>query len=152
MKSFKWSNSLGPRLGLFTGDAWITVCFTGSVNFKSLLGLWEWVEPDRQLVRILSIVNVNKFGCRLDQLKCYLGNLSFKSVNTNVTPSGIRIISHWGANPAAYHVATLGDTHTHTTHTETCVITEEFEVESFPLRYNPTISECKIHFVEVNLY
>jgi len=34
----------------------------------------------------------------------------------------------------------------------TCVIPEGFEAESFPLKYNPTSSEYKIHSVEVDLY
>ena len=74
MKSFKRSYPLGPRLSLFTGDAWLTVCFTGSVSFKWSLRMGE---PDGELVRILSFVNVNNFGCCLDKLKYYLGNLSF---------------------------------------------------------------------------
>ena len=67
--------SSGPYLGLVTGDAWLTVCFTRSVSSKLSLGLWGWVEPGHQLVRILSFVNVNKFGWRSDQLKCYLRNV-----------------------------------------------------------------------------
>ena len=35
---------------------------------------------------------------------------------------------------------------------ETCVVPEEFEFESFPLKYNHTSSEYKIHSVEVDLY
>jgi len=35
---------------------------------------------------------------------------------------------------------------------ETCIIPEGFEAESFPLKYNLTTSECKIHYVEVDLY
>ena len=35
---------------------------------------------------------------------------------------------------------------------ETCVIPEGFEAESFPLKYNPTTSECKIHSIEVDLH
>jgi len=34
MKCFKRSYPLVPRLGLFIGDAWLTVCLTGSVSFK----------------------------------------------------------------------------------------------------------------------
>ena len=35
---------------------------------------------------------------------------------------------------------------------ETCVIPEEFEAEFFSLKYNTTISECKIHSVEIDLH
>ena len=35
---------------------------------------------------------------------------------------------------------------------ETSVIPEGFETESFPLKYNPTTSGCKIHSVEVDLH
>jgi len=38
-------------------------------------------EHGCQLVRISSFVNVDKFGYRSDQLKCYMENLSFWSVN-----------------------------------------------------------------------
>jgi len=34
----------------------------------------------------------------------------------------------------------------------TCVIPEEFEAESFPLKYNHTTSECKAHSVEIDLH
>ena len=33
----------------------------------------------------------------------------------------------------------------------TCVITEGFEAESFPLKYNPMISEYKIHSIIVDI-
>ena len=62
---------------LFTGDTWLTVCFTGSVRFKPSLCLWGLAEPGRQLVRISSFINVDKFGYHSDQLKCYPRNLSF---------------------------------------------------------------------------
>jgi len=35
---------------------------------------------------------------------------------------------------------------------ETCVVLEGFESESFPLKYNHTSSEYKIHSIEVDLY
>ena len=35
---------------------------------------------------------------------------------------------------------------------ETCVIPKRFEVEYFALKYNPTISEYKIHSVEIDLH
>ena len=34
----------------------------------------------------------------------------------------------------------------------TFVIPKGFEAESFPLKYNPTTSECKIHSFEVDIY
>jgi len=66
-------------------DTWLTVCFVGSVSFKLSLCLWGWAEPGCQLVRILSFVNIDKFRYYSDQLKCYLRNLSFWSVNITLT-------------------------------------------------------------------
>ena len=36
--------------------------------------------------------------------------------------------------------------------THTCVVLKRFEPESFPLKYNPTTFEYRIHSVEVDLY
>ena len=49
------------------------------------------------------------------------------------------------------HVHTYAHTHTHTQR-DTCVIPEGFEAESFPLKYNLTTPENKIHSVEVDLH
>ena len=35
---------------------------------------------------------------------------------------------------------------------ETCVIQKGFEAKSFPLKYSSMTSECKIHFIEVDIY
>ena len=35
---------------------------------------------------------------------------------------------------------------------ETCVLSKGFELESFPLKFNPPTFEYKIHSVEVDLY
>ena len=39
---------------------WLTVCFTESVKFKSLIWSSGWAETGRQLVCDLSFVNVDK--------------------------------------------------------------------------------------------
>jgi len=35
---------------------------------------------------------------------------------------------------------------------ETCVIPGGFEAVSFPLKYNPTTSQCKIHYFKIDLH
>ena len=69
----------------------------------------------------------------------------------------LRIVLKWEGfdlesfqNDTSIYTHTLARVHTYIER-DVCH-SEEFEAEFFPLNYNPTTSECKIHSVEVDMH